>query len=88
MTERERLIELPCKIGDIRYAIAYTQNTRVIKVRVFDIIQKDDKPEIFVESVENTLHFWRLSLDNFLKWANFITRHDAEIALKECVTNA
>lgn len=74
---------LPCAIGDIRYAIAYTQDTRVIKVRITDIMKKDDLIEIFVESVVNKLHFWRLSLDDFLKWANFATREKAEKALKE-----
>lgn len=75
------VIDTPIKIGDIRYAIAYTENTRVIEVIIREIDFEEQR--IVIQSCERIFHFWKLDMADFYKWANFKTRKEAEKALEE-----
>lgn len=73
------------KVGDTRYAVAYTVNTRVIEVEILQIKVFSDvnmPAEIAVRNVDDRADIWFLNLDSFLEWADFSTREEAEDALK------
>lgn len=83
MTIDSDVINMPVKIGDIRYAIAYTEDTRVIEVIIREIDFEEQM--IVIQSCERIFHFWKLAIADFYKWANFKTRADAEKVLEECM---
>lgn len=73
------------KVGDTRFAVAYTVNTRVIEVEILQIKVFSDanmSAEIAVRDEAYPAGVWFLSLDTFLEWGNFSTREEAEEALK------
>lgn len=82
--DESKFIELPCAIGDITYAIAYVDNTRVIKVKVFQINIGEYETVIWIENTEDTTDFWKLTVDEYNEWARFSTRGEAEKKLEEC----
>ena len=69
-------------IGDISYAIAYS-TPRVVYVRVFQIQIIDNNTYIWIENIEDTTDFWKLAEDDYIKWANFSTKEEAEKKLEE-----
>ncbi|MGN1120681.1 MAG: hypothetical protein ACI4Q4_10005 [Oscillospiraceae bacterium] len=78
MGESDKKFELPFKVGDRRYAIAYMDNPRVVGIVVMKIDFLDDSTEIAVQSIENPCHIWFLKIHAFFKWCNFRTREEAE----------
>ena len=81
--DKSKFIELPCSIGDITYAIAYTENTRPVEVRVFQIIVNEHEVIIWIESIKDKTDFWRLTADQYNEWAKFSTQEEAKKKLEE-----
>ena len=81
--DKSKFIELPCSIGDITYAIAYTNKPRVIEVKVFQILNCENTISIWIENTADKTDFWKLTVDQYNKWAKFSTQQEAEMELKE-----
>lgn len=85
--DKERFVELPCSIGDITYAIAYSSKPRAIQVRVFQILNFENSISVWVESTADKTDFWKLTVDQYNEWAKFLTKEDAKKKLEEWYGN-
>ena len=73
---------VPCSVGDEAYVIAYSTNTRVIQIRVSQIQFIDNNIYIWIENMENTFDFWKLTAKEYNE-SCFLTREEAEKKLEE-----
>ena len=79
--EQGRLVRLPYAVGDLFWAIAYS-DPRVIHVRLYQITNHYEQGYIlWVENVDHEMDWWKLPLGEFEKWSHFNSREEAEAKL-------
>lgn len=78
----ERLLVLPYMVGDIFYAICYSE-PRVTSVRLYQIVfHYQEGYTLWLENVDKPTDWWKVSMEDFKKWCHFPTYEAAEAALK------
>lgn len=81
--EQGRLVRTPYKVGDLFWAIAYSE-PKVIHVRLYQITYHyKDGWILWVENIDNDNDWWKVPLETFKTWSCFDSYKEAEAALKE-----
>lgn len=79
--EQGLLVRLPYKVGDMFWAIAYSE-PRVIHVRLYQItVHYEYGYIIWVENIDNEMDWWKVSLKDFDKWSHFNSHEEAEAVM-------
>lgn len=80
--EQGRLVRTPYKVGDLFWAVAYS-DPRVIHVRLYQVTYHyKDGWVLWVENIANDNDWWKLSLEAFETWSCFDSYEAAEAAMK------
>lgn len=82
--DKSRIVELPCKVGDVIYKIMDIESVhrQILEVEVLSI-RIEDKMIFFVKTVKNCLYrYAEYPIDDFGKTV-FLTREEAEEALRK-----
>ena len=72
--DRSKIVELPCKAGDVVYAVSKCNN-KIFSKKVVEILLKEDNGYVYTEP-------YYFIFEDFGKIV-FLTREEAEKALKE-----
>lgn len=79
--EQGRLVRTPYKVGDLFWAVAYS-DPRVIHVRLYQVTYHyKDGWVLWVENIDNDNDWWKVPLEAFETWSCFDTYEEAEAAL-------
>lgn len=87
LEEQERLIGLPCKVGDEFWVVAYCDKT-MIYVRCtgytiqVDTVNMINHAYLWLNSVDEPMDYWKLTFNEFYKRC-FKTKEEAEKALEK-----
>ena len=91
LEEQGLLLQLPCKVGDEYWVIAY-RSEKAVRVKCTgytiqkDVLNKINHAYIWVDAVESQTDYWKLSFEQFENQC-FKTREEAEAALAEMKTH-